>query len=85
MSEPNDGWHLDKRISISHIVATLVATGAILTWLFALQERVSVTEVKTEQNTAGISKLENRIVSQYDEINRKLERIEDRLNTKRTD
>ena len=77
----DNGWHLDKRISISHIVATVSATVVVLVWLFAIQERVSVNEVKTAQNTQRVDRLETRIISQYDEITRKLERIEDRLNS----
>lgn len=50
MSDPDPDydrhWHLDKRVNISHIVATLLLAVSVFAWAAAIDRRVSVAEVQ---------------------------------------
>ena len=74
-------WHLDKRISISHIVTTLTVAVAIVIWLMRLESAVSLNSSGIVNNTIQIQRVEQAQSAQYSEILRRLERIDDRLNT----
>ena len=45
------GWHLDKRISVAHILATLSMTAALGSVLWSLETRVTMTELNLERNS----------------------------------
>jgi len=49
-ASPLSGWHLDKRISVAHILATLSMTTALVAWIWALSERVVVNERTINSN-----------------------------------
>jgi Tfp pilus assembly protein PilO len=42
-------WHLDKRVNISHIVATLMLAVSVFAWAGALDRRVAVIEAQVSQ------------------------------------
>lgn len=44
ITHDKDGWHLDKRISVAHILATVSMTAALGSFLWALDNRVTVVE-----------------------------------------
>ena len=44
-TEIMSGWHLDKRVNLSHLVTTFTVTIGVTVWLLTLQERVKVVEV----------------------------------------
>ena len=97
--ERNGGWHLDKRISIAHILTTLMMAIALAAWVFALQSKVDVntsgiaTHVKVVDVMFAANQLQldmfrqadkeaaTERVRQYNDIIRRLERIEDGLRT----
>ena len=77
-----DGWHLDRRISFSHIFTTLSVAVAAMVWLTSLEQRVTVSEVKI---TAVEKAYEKAVVdqsTQYVEIIRRLESLQSRLDSK---
>ena len=46
--KPDDGaWHLDKKVNLSHIVATLMLAAAIFTWGSKIEQRIALVEDKT--------------------------------------
>ena len=46
-TKPDDGaWHLDKKVNISHIIATLMLAAAIFTWGSKIEQRISLVEEK---------------------------------------
>jgi beta-lactam-binding protein with PASTA domain len=71
MDETPGGWHLDKRVSVGHIVTTLMALLAALFAYANLETRVSVLEVQT-----------NSVKEDIGEIKRATLRIEDKLDRK---
>lgn len=70
------GWHLDKRISLGHLITTASVTVALLTWMFSLENRVTVTEVKINQVEENARMQQQERAAQYAEIIRRLERID---------
>lgn len=47
-TKPDDGaWHLDKKVNISHIIATLMLAAAIFTWGSNIEQRVALVEATT--------------------------------------
>lgn len=45
--EPETSWHLDKKVNISHILATLTLAAAIFTWGSKIEQRVALVEAST--------------------------------------
>ena len=41
-----EAWHLDKRVNVSHIVATLMLAVSVFAWANAIDRRVSVIEAQ---------------------------------------
>ena len=46
MSEPHqdEQWHLDKKVNLSHMIATLMLAGAIFTWGSRIEQRIALVE-----------------------------------------
>lgn len=64
-------WHLDKRVSVGHIITTMMALIAAGAAYANLTERVAVLEVQ-----------DSAILQDLREIRRTVERIEDKLDRK---
>ena len=79
MPEIMEGWHIDKRISITHLITTFMIAVGALTAYMDLKQRVDVNTMHIEDNALEISKVEARQLEQNSEIIRRLERISDRL------
>lgn len=84
----SQGWHLDKRISVAHLLTTVMMAVALGAWMWALSERVTlnkqaiitheaVVEVEIEAINARDRELMEMNNRHYQEILRRLERIED--------
>lgn len=54
-----EGWHLDKRVPLSIIVALFVQTGALIMWGTKLDSRVSTVEQKIYQEEIVIDTIKN--------------------------
>jgi hypothetical protein len=94
-----EGWHLDKRISLAHIFATLSFAVALASVIWALESRVTVVEqtqvthkavvavemTGVQAQLAGVRNRDKEMmlewIRQNQEILRRLERIEDSVNT----
>ena len=99
ISRDENGWHLDKRISIAHILTTIAMAVALAAWVFALQSKVDVNTsgIATHEKVVDVKFAANQLqlevfrqadreasnerVRQYNDIIRRLERIEDGLRT----
>jgi len=38
--EKNNRWHLDKRVSVGHLITTIAVVGAAALWLLRLEGRI---------------------------------------------
>lgn len=72
LEQPKEQWHLDKRLNISHIVATITIVGGLFIWGSKLEERISLIERSNQL-------MEKRYDQDIAEIKATLIRIEERL------
>lgn len=42
------GWHLDKTVSISHLITTLTIAGSVFVWASNMEQRIVVLETRME-------------------------------------
>lgn len=72
ITEKNE-WHLDKRLNISHLVATFLIVVGLFSWGAKLEERIAIIE-----RTNAITHEQS--VRDLNDIKAALIRIEERLN-----
>ena len=80
--ENNGAWHLDKRVSVGHLVTSAVVLIAVITWMQHLESRLDVTDISIAFNTAMISEVKSESANRQRDIIEKLNRIEDKLDGK---
>jgi hypothetical protein len=80
---PSDGaWHLDKKVNLSHIVATLMLAAAIFTWGSKIEQRIALVE-SASQRQASIDQAQDQEFRRYvvemrddiRELSRKIEKL----------
>tara|TARA_R110000787_G_scaffold15257_1_gene47079 strand:- start:196 stop:492 length:297 start_codon:yes stop_codon:yes gene_type:complete len=79
---PEDVWHLDKRVSVGHIVTTTVVAVTFIVWLNNIDARISVLEEVAQQHAERFDRNEQRWTTELAHIRRLLERIDDKLDGK---
>lgn len=47
---PLRGWHLDKRVNVTHIFATLGFAFGLAAWMYALSDRVTINHQDIEKH-----------------------------------
>lgn len=77
--EDNTKWHLDKRVSIGHLITTLAMVSAAALWMLRLEGRMDVVDLRDFQTDRRIEQIEASRQSRDAEIIRRLERIQDTL------
>jgi hypothetical protein len=77
-----NGWHVDKRVSIGHIVATLAVAVGALVWFTDLDKRTALNTEAVAQIRLDMQRMEERNLRALDEIRATLVRIENKLETK---
>jgi hypothetical protein len=81
MSTEN-GWHVDKRVSIGHIVTTLAVAVGALVWFTDLDKRTALNTEAVAQVRLDMQHMEERNLRALDEIRAALVRIESKLDNK---
>ena len=76
------GWHLDRRISVGHLVTTLVAALGAVVWIQRLEANLMLEAQATAVQSLRIDRLEQRTEGQLREIRAALARIEQKLDRK---
>ena len=75
MSEPDRRkWHLERSVSVTHIITTLSMIAAMFFWAHRTDTRITVLEVEQ----AGAVKSMQRIEGQLEKLNDKLDRLIER-------
>lgn len=78
-------WHLDKTVSIAHILSTIVIAGSVFAWAMALEKRVDrnaqaieflLIQQKEERSKMETMRIEIR--QDFNSVNHKLDRIIER-------
>lgn len=75
-------WHLDKTVSVGHLISTLVIGISVFSWAIALDKRVEqnsiqIQLIKEQQHleAARVKALRTELRSDLRDINHKLDRI----------
>lgn len=76
--DPKEPWHLDKTISISHILTTASAIGAALIFASKLDTRVSLLEQASALQQKDASEFKSVVREDLKNINGKLDRLIER-------
>lgn len=76
------GWHMDKRLSVGHIITTIVVGASALLYITSVEKRVSLLEAGVENQKARFEQVITHMTRQYDQITNQLIRIEAKLDTK---
>lgn len=51
--EDHKGWHLEKNVSIGHIITTVLAIISIVTWLTTMDKRIAILETNVSTITTN--------------------------------
>ena len=71
------GWHLDKRISVGHLLTTGSIIFGLVVWSLNIEGKVHYNELRIDTNADSISRLDQKVSTQYTEIIRRLERLDE--------
>lgn len=71
-------WTFDRRVSMGHIVTTVVAIGAIVGTWTTMQTRLSVAETKLSSLEERQARDSEKVDHQLEKINEKLDRLIER-------
>lgn len=74
-----DGWHLDKRISVGHLITTITIIISFVAWMMNMEQQMAEVRQLTLSNTSRLDHIEKSVDGHYIEIIRRLERLDDRL------
>lgn len=90
-SDGGDGsWHLDKRVSWGHIATTVAMIISVVIWSLQLHARAEVNALRIDQMEKNVERLRNETQAQYgvlrhdgqtqySEIIRRLERLDQKI------
>jgi hypothetical protein len=73
----NNKWHLDKRVSVGHIITTVAMLSAMALWLLRLEGRIDLVDLRDNQMSKRIEQINLDRGVRDAEIIRRLERIQD--------
>lgn len=62
--DSDSAWHLDKKVNVSHIIATLMLAGAIFAWGSKMEQRVAIVEA-TAQRQAQVDQSQDQEFRRY--------------------
>jgi predicted thioredoxin/glutaredoxin len=77
--EQNNRWHLDKRVSVGHLITTVAMVSAAALWLLRLEGRIDLVDLRDDQISSRIEQIDSSMKMRDSEIIRRLERIQDML------
>jgi len=83
MNDDNNGWHLDKRVSVGHIVTTAIVAVSLVFWMSRIESRTIQNAVEIAATQSRLDRIETRNQSALDDIRRALGRIEAKLDGKK--
>lgn len=73
------GWHLERSVSLGHIITTLTIAIAAFGWANQLDKRVSENTLTIAHVAKGQGEIKTQIREDLSTINQKLDRIVERL------
>ena len=81
MTEPqnNNRWHLDRRVSVGHLITTVAMVSAAAFWLLRIEGRIDLVDLRDAQMIKRIEQIDKSQAERDNDIIRRLERIQDTL------
>jgi len=73
----SQGWHVDKTVSISHVLTTITILIAGLWYMADQDKRIAANTQSIEHNIDSIKQQESRTSKSLDDIHRKLDKLTD--------
>ena len=75
-------WHLDKKVNLSHMVATLGLAAALFTWANTVERRIDANTLGiihskelVELEQRNVKSAVNRVDTKVDQVNSKLDKL----------
>lgn len=78
MEQDDQHWHLDKRVNISHIVATVLLVVGGFTMIHQLDARITVNEIRIEEIQRQTLEYQRRSIESMNRIEDKVDRLIER-------
>ena len=72
-------WHIDKRVSVGHLITTLMLAGAIFAWAVKQDQRLTRIEERSAIGEQRLDREISRTANDLSLIRQSLLRMEDRL------
>ena len=69
-------WHLDKTISIGHILTTITVAGSLLVWGLSVDKRVAILEAASSHNTEAHKRMDDNLKDAVTRIEAAVVRVE---------
>ena len=82
MATDNQMWHLEKTVSVGHIITTLTVAGSVLIWALHMDTRVSLLEAGQDNSKQADVRIENNLERTVNRIEGSLIRIEAKIDNK---
>jgi len=79
LSAMTNGWHIDKRLSISHLITTTGLLAGFIWWAAGMESRMALIERDVQGVEVRIDREMIRNQADLERISQQLNRIEDRL------
>jgi hypothetical protein len=73
----SQGWHVDKNVSISHLLTTFAMLIAGFWFIAGQDKRIAENTLAIKHNETAIERQESRINRSLDSINSKLDKLTD--------
>ena len=75
-------WHLDKSLSISHLITTVMIASSVMIWAMKMDTRISIVEAKQMTSKENQNRIEQQMHDNLGEIKESLIRIESKIDRK---
>lgn len=74
----DDSWHLDKKVSVAHLLTSLLIVGGLIAGWVEMNTRVTKLEVIADQTAREVTNSVGRIEDQLGSLNAKFDKLIDR-------
>jgi hypothetical protein len=61
-------WHIDKRITIGHLITTVTVAVSVILYVTAVEKRVALLESKFDMTQTASREQERRMDKQFDKV-----------------
>lgn len=82
LDDDKSGWHLNKNISIGHLITTFTVAASVMFWAMSMDTRVTVLERELAHSQAADERMEKELKESLIEVKATLLRIEMRMDAK---